>query len=115
MAQPAPNPVFIKQLVPVAVLEGLVLSILVVSISLGRADLNVPLHLGWFIGTAMLAGSGLALFVIRSAGLNRRQAAGEDVGDDERRGVLIPTVMLELGALAIAGIGPAPLAQFLGS
>lgn len=107
MSRPAIAP---KQLVILAVIEGIIAAIVVVrGVALGEADLERPLHLAWLAGTLALAASGIALFVVRSAA-----AAREEGPPPDAQALLGPSV----GVLGLAGLlaiaGPRLLERLLG-
>lgn len=110
MSRPAVDP---KQLVVLAVLEGLIAMVVVIrGVVLGSADLERPLHLAWFAGTLVLAASALAVFVVRSAGAARQAGPGGPLPDPQA--LLGPS----LGVLGLAGLlalaGPQVLERLLG-
>lgn len=110
MSRPVIDP---RQLVVLAVLEGLIAAVVVVrGVVLGGADLERPLHLAWLVGTLVLAASAIALFVVRSAAAAREAGPGGPL--PEPQALLGPS----LAVLGLAGLlalaGPGALERLLG-
>ncbi len=112
MASPALNP---RHLVVLAVAEGLVVSSVVLRLTLfpGQVDLEQPLHLGWFVGTMVLAAAGLALFVVRATSAGATAQPGEDTSDRARQ-ALVFSLTLIVAAGLVSAVGPGALARLLG-
>lgn len=62
-----------KHLIILAVGEMLVLSSLLARVALGAVRFEEPLHLAWFVGTALVSSAGVAIGVIRATLAKQRQ------------------------------------------
>lgn len=99
----------------VAFTEGAALSVAALRLVLsdGQLTLSQTPHLVWFLTTVGVAALGLVIFVVRSSMLKQRERQGEETGD-ARKGVLATALSVEIGAIVIGAIGPAPFVSVLG-
>lgn len=100
----------------VMVVEAVAIGIAAVRVLLsdGAIGFSAPPHLTWFLVTIGLATAGVATFSVRSSLLRQKEARGEST-DDARKMVLATTLAVEVGAIALAAIGPAPFVALMGS
>lgn len=94
-----------KNLVVLGLAEGVVMISAVIRFAFpGLLDLARPPHLAWFVGTVMLAGAGIAQYVLRSSLLMPRVRAGEKVEDDLRQIMAVSLAIIGLaGLISLAG------------
>lgn len=116
MRQPGPvPPINPMHLVALGCLEGVVAIAVVLRniVVPGSVHLERTSHLAWFVGALLLGSFGITHFVLRSAPLGRRAAAGEDVSD-ARKQVFVISIAIIVGALLVALVGPDLFQRALG-
>lgn len=104
-----------KNLVLLGLTEGVVMMSAVIRFvipGLG-VDLARPPHLAWFVGTVMLAGAGIAQYVVRSSLLLPRLRAGEKVDDELRQVMAVSLAIIGLAGL-ISLAGPQLIERLMG-
>lgn len=113
MSQPTvlpPKNLIILALVEGAVVMSAVLRMVIPGLGL---DLERPPQLAWFVVVVVLAGAGIAQYVVRSSLLLPRARAGERI-DDELRQIMA----MSLAIIGLAGLvslaGPQPFERLLG-
>ncbi len=95
-------------------LEGLVMFSAIIRIAFpGSLDLARTAHVGWLMATLLISAAGLAHYVVRSARLGVKIAAGE-AQEDDRKQVFILSVAIEVAAGLLSAAGPHAVERLLG-
>ncbi len=102
-----------KNLVILAVIEGLVMASAGLRVALFGVDLEKPAQLGWFLGTVMLAGASLAHYVVRIGALQPRIRAGDAV-EDEQKQIFTVSIAILVAAALLSLAGPEAVQRLLG-
>lgn len=104
-----------RNILVLAVLEGLVMTGAIVRLVLSETglDLAQPGVLPWFIGVVVVAGLGVTQYVLRSAMLMPRIRAGERVDDELKQVLGVSVAIIVLAGLVVLA-GPGVIAGFLG-
>ncbi|MFZ5445923.1 MAG: hypothetical protein ACOZQL_38375 [Myxococcota bacterium] len=102
-----------KNLVFLGVAEGLVMLSAVLRLVIGGLDLGRPPQLVWFVAVVMLAGAGIAQYVVRATLLLPRLRAGERIDDELRQLLAMSLAIIGLAGL-LSLVGPQPFERLMG-